>query len=60
LIYEDLKNYPGSAIGEIHLRVGKEINKRTLKAKLDDMIANELIRKEGKKRGTKYFIDIKA
>lgn len=60
LIYEDLKNYPGSAIGEIHLRVGKEIKKRTLKAKLDDMIANELIRKEGKKRGTKYFIDIKA
>ena len=60
LIYEDLKNYPNSAIGEIHKRIGEEINIRTLKAKLDEMFEKELITKSGEKKGTKYFINIFA
>ena len=56
LIYEDLKNYPESSISEINKRIGSEINQRTLKAKLDDMITNQLIKKTGIKKGTKYFI----
>lgn len=60
LIYEDLKNYPYSAISEINKRVGVEIKQRTLKVKLDEMLRNDLIHKEGERKGTKYFINIKA
>lgn len=60
LIYEDLKNYPASSISEISRRIGDEINKRTVKAKLDDMVKNELILKVGEKRWTKYSINIKS
>lgn len=59
LIYEDLKNYPESSISEINKRIGSEIKQRTLKAKLDEMLERNLIRKEGEKKGTKYFINIK-
>lgn len=58
LIYEDLKNYPESSIGDINKRIGEEIKPRSLKAKLDEMLEKELIKKEGEKKGTKYFINI--
>lgn len=58
LIYEDLKNYPKSSISEINKRIGEEIKQRTLKAKLDEMIENNLINKEGEKRWTFYSINI--
>lgn len=58
LIYEDLRNYPNSSIGEIHTRIGEEINNRTLKSKLDEMLEKNLISKSGEKKGTKYFINI--
>lgn len=58
LIFEDLKNYPNSSIGEIHKRIGEEINSRTLKSKLDEMLEKSLISKSGEKKGTKYFINI--
>jgi ATP-dependent DNA helicase RecG len=58
LIYEDLKNYPESSISEINKRIGEEINQRTLKAKLDEMIENRLITKKGEKRWTLYSINI--
>jgi ATP-dependent DNA helicase RecG len=60
LIYEDLKNYPESSISEINKRIGEEIKQRTLKAKLDEMIDNELILKEGEKRWTIYSINKKT
>lgn len=58
LIHEDLKNYPRSSISEINKRIGSEIKQRTLKSKLDEMIEENLIKKEGERKGTKYFIDI--
>lgn len=58
LIFEDLKNYPNSSIGEINKRIGEEINSRTLKSKLDEMLEKNLISKSGEKKGTKYFINI--
>jgi ATP-dependent DNA helicase RecG len=58
LIYEDLKNYPESSISEINKRIGEEINQRTLKTKLDEMIDKELIIRKGEKKGTRYFINI--
>ncbi len=57
LIYEDLKNYPESSISEINERIGSEIKQRTLKAKLDEMIVEKLLYKEGERKGTKYFIN---
>lgn len=60
LIYEDLKNYPASSISEINKRIGEDINSRSLKAKLDDMIAKGLIFKEGERKGTLYFINKNA
>jgi ATP-dependent DNA helicase RecG len=59
LIFEDLKNYPKSAISELNERIGEEIKQRTLKVKLDDMIENGLVYKEGEKRWTLYSINIK-
>lgn len=58
LIYEDLKNYPDSSISEINQRIGLEIKQRSLKVKLDEMLAEKLINKKGKLKGTKYFINI--
>ncbi|MFA7445663.1 MAG: ATP-binding protein [Flavobacteriaceae bacterium] len=58
LIYEDLKNYPKSSIGEINKRIGEEIKQRTLKAKLDEMIDSKLVLKTGEKRWTTYSINI--
>jgi ATP-dependent DNA helicase RecG len=59
LIYEDLKNYPESSISEINTRIGKEIKQRTLKAKLDEMLEEQLLYKVGERKGTKYFINKK-
>lgn len=59
LIYEDLKNYPESPISEINKRIGEEIKQRSLKAKLDEMIENDLICKVGEKRWTIYSINKK-
>jgi len=56
LILADLKDYPNSPIGEIHERIGVEINIHTLKNKLDDLLEEGFINKKGEKRGTKYFI----
>ncbi len=56
LILADLKDYPNSSISEIHKRIGIEINKHTVKNKLDDMINEGSINKIGNKKGTKYFI----
>jgi ATP-dependent DNA helicase RecG len=59
LILEDLKNYPNSSISEINKRIGIEIKTRTLKSKLDELIEEKLIIKEGEKRWTIYSINIK-
>lgn len=55
LVMEDLKRYPGSSIGEIHSRVGLEIKRRQVKGALDRLCDREKARKEGQKRGTKYW-----
>ena len=56
LILADLNDYPNSSISEIHKRIGIEINKHTLKNKLDDLLKEDLINKKGEKKGTRYFI----
>ena len=48
LIYQDLSVYPESQIGDIHIRIGKEIAQRKLKAELDKMVENGRLAKSGK------------
>ncbi len=57
LIYEDLKNYPESKIGEINERIGDDIPRRSLRSMIGKMLEENTISKSGKKKGTIYFID---
>jgi ATP-dependent DNA helicase RecG len=57
LIIEDLSRFDKSAFGEIHQRIGKEIPQRTLRYQLNQLVEAGEIKKQGEKRGTKYFID---
>jgi len=57
LIYEDLKIYGKSAIGEIHKRIGEEIPLRSVRRQLENLAEEGEIIKEGEKKGTRYFID---
>lgn len=56
LILEDLKRYPGSAIGDIHQRIGPEIHQRQIKRTLDTLIERGEARYEGNKRWRRYRI----
>ncbi len=60
LILEDLKTYGPCSIGDIHQRIGLEINRRKVKRMLDEMVLKGVISSEGEKRGTKYLIDQNA
>ena len=57
LIYQDIKIYQPSSIGEIHLRIGAEIPIRKVKAILDKMNLDFIIDKSGIGRWTKYSIN---
>lgn len=57
LIYQDLTAYPDSQIGNIHIRIGKEIVQRKLKAELNKMMEANRIIKSGEKRWTRYSIN---
>jgi ATP-dependent DNA helicase RecG len=55
LILEDLQRYPGSAIGEVHNRIGTEINRRQIKRTLDRLVEEGSVHFEGEKRGRRYW-----
>lgn len=57
LILEDLNKFEKSAISEIHHRIGKEIPLRTLRYQLNQLVEKQEIKKKGKLKGTRYFID---
>lgn len=56
LIYKDLTAYPNSGFGEIHQRIGLEINEFTVKRILKRMVTNDVLLMEGTKRWAKYSI----
>lgn len=60
LIFKDLTAYPGSGFGEIHQRIGKEINEYTVKRILKRMVTKELITIDGLKRWATYSIKQKV
>jgi ATP-dependent DNA helicase RecG len=54
LIYKDLTAYPNSGFGEIHQRIGKEINQFKVKRMLKNMVDKEILETKGKTGGMKY------
>lgn len=56
LIIADLQLHnSGSAISDIHERIGLEINRRRVKRMLDDMVSENKLFIEGQLKSTKYF-----
>ena len=55
LLLEDLRRYPGSAIGASHARIGREIPLSQVKRKLEQMEAEGAIRHEGDFRWRRYW-----
>lgn len=60
LIFKDLTAYPNSGFGEIHQRIGKEINEHTVKRILKRMVTKDTLMIEGAKRWAKYSIKQKV
>lgn len=56
LVVEDLKRYPGSAIGDVHRRIGIEINRRRIKRAIDGLVNDGTVYYKGEKRGRRYWI----
>jgi ATP-dependent DNA helicase RecG len=56
LIYKDLNAYPNSGFGEIHARIGVEINQFKVKRILKSMVENDVIDTIGVRKWTKYYI----
>lgn len=54
LIYKDLTAYPNSGFGEIHQRIGKEINQYKVKRMLKKMVDKQILKTTGKTGGMKY------
>ncbi len=57
LVLEDLQRYPGSAIGEIHPRIGEEIPRRRLRSMLGSLVDEKAVRMDGKLKGARYFLE---
>lgn len=55
LVMEDLSRYPGSAIGAINSRIGKEVPRSQVKRALDRLVEEKQIRSEGEKRWRRYL-----
>ena len=57
LIYKDLTAYPNSSFGEIHQRIGIEINKHKVRRILKQMVDNGQLKTDGVKKWTRYSIE---
>ncbi len=56
LVLEDIGRYPGSSIGEIHARIGKEISRRQVRLALNRLCNKGELRIEGENRGRIYWL----
>ncbi|HQO10440.1 MAG TPA: ATP-binding protein [Clostridiales bacterium] len=56
LIYQDIKSYPNSSFGEIHKRIGLEINRNKVKRILREMHKMNKLTSKGVRRGTTYTV----
>jgi len=56
LILEDLRRYPDSAIGEIHRRIGEEIDRNQLRMALRSLVLSLKVVGRGEKRWRRYSV----
>lgn len=56
LVFKDLKAYPKSGFGEIHQRIGMEINQYKVKRMLRAMVEKRILDTSGETRGMKYHL----
>jgi ATP-dependent DNA helicase RecG len=56
LIYKDITSYPNSSFGEVHKRIGQEVNKNILRWILKQMVDNNKLGVTGTNRWVKYSI----
>lgn len=56
LIFKDIQSYPNSSFGEIHKRIGEEINIFKVRRMIKKMFDSKKIDKSGINKWTKYFI----
>ncbi len=56
LIYQDVKIYQPTAIGDINIRIGEEISRNIIQKTLKSMCEKGVLNSEGVLKGTKYFI----
>ena len=54
MVLEELRRYPGSAIGEIHQRVGAELARAQLKRVLAALVSRGGLQMCGVKRAARY------
>jgi len=55
LILEDVRRYPGSSIGQIHERIGLEINRTRLKRTIDVLVEQDQLQGAGEKKARRYW-----
>lgn len=56
LLLEDLERFPDSARGDIHRRIGREINERTITRALGQLMRDGLVDGAGERRWRKYRV----
>lgn len=56
LIIQDVRTYPESSIGDIQMRIGKEIDLSRIRKILNELIESETISRTGKRRWTRYSL----
>lgn len=57
LLHKDISAYPESAFGDIHKRIGHEINKHKVRRVLKQMVDEEKLSVQGTRRWAKYSIE---
>jgi len=57
LIYQDVKIYQPTSLGEIHQRIGKELPYNKVRKAIYKMVDDGKIFSKGIKAGTKYSLD---
>lgn len=56
LIYEDVRRFPNSSIGDIEARIGSEIGRSQIRRALARLIEHNRLRATGERRWTRYTI----
>jgi ATP-dependent DNA helicase RecG len=57
LLHKDISAYPNSSFGDIHKRIGEEINKHKVRRVIKDLVDNKILTVKGINRWAKYSIE---